>query len=313
MTDLAVIIVTWNNAREIEAALRSLLADLDESGLRHAVWLVDSASTDATVALVRQRFPRVQLIVSEANIGFGACNNLALRRLGFDGGAATNALPKAVYLLNPDTITHGGATRRLYDALMSRADAGLVGARLSFADGRFQHGAFRFPGLRQLYCEFFPTPGRLLEGGFNGRYSRALYDGGQPFPVDFTLGATMMLRREVILETGMFDERFFLYCEEIDWAWRIQKAGWRAFCEPRARVTHLGGGSTSQASASSFVHLWKSRLLLYETHQPRWKRRVARRLIALGLRRRLRQLGESQSDMRRACHDVIEMAEACPT
>ena len=152
-------------------------------------------------------------------------------------------MPAAVYLLNPDTVTHPGATRRLYDTLLSRSQVGVVGARLTFADGSFQHSAFRFPGLRQLWAELMPTPGRLIESAFNGRYPRALYRGEQAFDVDFTLGATMMLKREVIQQTGVFDEAFFIYCEEVDWAWRIKKRGWRILCAPAAHVTHIGGGA----------------------------------------------------------------------
>ena len=110
---------------------------------------------------------------------------------------------------------------------MARADVGLVGARLTYGDGAFQHSAFRFPDLRQIWTEFFPTPGRFVDGPFNGRYSRAQYDAAHPFDVDFTLGATMMLKREVIQQTRGFNPDYFLYCEEIDWAWRIKRAGWR--------------------------------------------------------------------------------------
>ncbi|MEO0564455.1 MAG: glycosyltransferase family 2 protein, partial [Chloroflexota bacterium] len=204
--------------------------------------------------------------------------------------AELSDLPRAVYLLNPDTITKPGATRALYDALMADSSVGFVGANLTYGDGSFQHGAFAFPGLRQLYAEFFPLPGRLIEGRFNGRYPRALYQGDVPFPVDFTLGATMMLRREVIQQTGMFDEDFFMYCEEIDWAWRIQKAGWRALSVPNANVVHLSGQSTAQASARSLENLWESRLRLYEKHYPRWKLTLARALVRWGSRRKLANL-----------------------
>ena len=309
MVDLAVVVVTWNNADVIAHALESLLDDLQSSGLRSQVWLVDSASTDATAAIVRERFAAVKLIVSERNIGFGAGNNLALRAIGFGGGDAAADLPAAVYLLNPDTITQPGACGRLYDALMARADVGLVGARLTFGDGSFQHSAFRFPGLRQIWTEFFPTPGRMVEGAFNGRYSRAQYDQRHPFEVDFTLGATMMLRREVIQETCGFNTDYFLYCEEVDWAWRIRRAGWRVLCAPQARVTHLGGGSTSQARPRSLIALWQSRLLLYDTYYPRWKRVAARRLLILGMKRKLRSLGASDPELSRAYREVIELAK----
>ena len=135
-----------------------------------------------------------------------------------------------------------------------------------------------------------------------------LMPGRAPFDVDFTLGATMMLKREVIQQTGLFDEDFFIYCEEIDWAWRIKDAGWRIRCAPEAHVTHIGGSSTSQAAPRSLINLWKSRLLLYDKHFPAWKRRLARQLVVLGMRRRLRGLRDGDAELERAFKTVIEMA-----
>ena len=310
MIDLAVVIVTWNNADVIEDALQSLLDDLRDSGLRSQVWVVDSASRDATVAVLRRRFAEVKLIACEENIGFGAGNNLALQALGFNSDADASELPAAVYLLNPDTVTHPGASRRLFDALMAQAEVGVAGARLTYGDGSFQHSAFRFPDLRQIWTEFFPTPGRLIEGPFNGRYPRARYAAACPFEVDFTLGATMMLKREVIQRTRGFNTDYFLYCEEIDWAWRIKRAGWRIVCVPGARVTHLGGGSTSQARPRSQIDLWKSRLLLYDTYYPRWKRAAARQLMILGMKRKLRALGAADPELKRAYRAIIELAKS---
>lgn len=288
MADLAVVLVTWNNQGEVLDALGSLFADLEAHGPSAEVFVMDSASSDGTPGLIAQHFPQVNLIASPDNLGFGRANNLALWHIGF--GQSDNCdLPQAVYLLNPDTITQLGATRTLYDSLMANPIWGLVGAALTYEDGSFQHGAFGFPGLRQLWVEFFPTPGRFVEGRFNGRYARSLYAAGEPFPVDFTLGATMMLRREVIQQTGMFDEQFFMYCEEIDWAWRIHDAGWGVYCVPSARVVHLAGKSTRQVHPRSIVNLWTSRLRLFAKHYPPWKYVLACWLIALGMRRKLRR------------------------
>ncbi len=318
MTDLAVIIVSWNTRDLVLGTLRSLFANLD--GLDAAVYVIDNASSDGTVDAVRAEFPQVHLIASQENLGFAGGNNYALREIGFGDAAKIdlpltsppsplpkhsegeqshklpheNDLPKAVYLLNSDTITQPNATRQLYDALMADSKVGLVGARLSYGDGSFQPSAFAFPDLRQLWVEFFPTPGRFIEGGFNGRYPRALYDGEKPFPVDCVLGATMMLRREVIQQTGMFDEQFFMYCEEIDWAWRIHKAGWEIQCVPSAHVIHLVGQSTRQIRAQSIINLWTSRLLLFGKHYPPWKRRIARWMIAAGMRRKIWQAKRDQ-------------------
>lgn len=306
-SDLAVVIVTWNVRELALQTLRTLYDDLAASGLSAAVWVVDSASADGTPDAIRRHFPHVNLIASDENLGFARGNNTALRRIGFGESAApSSTLPKAVYLLNPDTITRPGATRTLYDALFSAPDVGLVGANLTYEDGSFQHGAFAFPGLRQLYAEFFPLPGRLREGRFNGRYPRARYNGAQPFDVDFTLGATMMLQREVILQTGMFDEDFFMYAEEVDWAWRIRRAGWRALCVPTAHVVHLSGQSTGQVSARSTRNLWESRLRLFRKHYPPWKRTLAMGLVRLGMLRRLRQLGSGDAEQIAACQHIIQ-------
>ncbi|MBZ0285899.1 MAG: glycosyltransferase family 2 protein [Anaerolineae bacterium] len=308
MADLAIIIVTWNTCALTLEALQSLYADLNANGPDADVYVVDSASSDGTVEAIAQAFPQVKLIVSPANLGFAGGNNCALREIGF--GKLNISLPKAVYLLNSDTITQPNATRILYETLMANSGVGLVGARLSYGDGSFQHSAFEFPGLRQLWVEFFPTPGRFIEGRFNGRYPRAFYLGGKPFPVDCVLGATMMLRREVIEQTGMFDEQFFMYCEEIDWAWRIRKAGWDVQCVPTAQVVHLGGQSTSQIRAQSIMNLWTSRLRLFAKHYPSWKLRLARWMVALGIERKLWRLKETPdfSDLRATYQQIRDKA-----
>lgn len=310
MVDLVVVIVTWNVRELVLNALQSLLADLAMSRLVAEVYVVDSASSDGTVEAVANAFPHVKIITCQDNPGFAAANNLALYQIGF-GSPQSADVPKAVYLLNPDTLTHAGATKTLYDALLSDSQVGLVGAGLEYADGSFQHSAFAFPGLRQLWAEFFPVPGRWIEGRFNGRYPRACYDSPKPFAVDFVLGATMMLRSEVIRQTSMFDEHFFMYCEEIDWAWRIHQAGWKAQCVPAARVTHFGGQSTAQIRPQSIINLWTSRLLLFKKHYPPLKRWLAHAMVAVGMRWKLWQLAhhptlaESEQQLLAAAYRVV--------
>lgn len=297
--DLAVVIVTWNVRDLVLQALESLLSDLADSGLSSTVYVVDNASTDGTAQAVAEQFPQVHLIASAENLGFGKGNNLAIRQALTEGASV-------MYLLNSDTITQRGATRTLYDVLQADPQVGLVGARLTYGDGGFQHSAFMFPGLRQLWTEFFPTPGRWIEGTFNGRYPRRLYESTEPFGVDFTLGATMMLKRTVVEQTGGFDEAFFMYAEEVDWAWRIRQAGWRALCVPSAHVIHLGGQSTSQVRPQSVIHLWTSRLRLFRKHYPAWKQVAARLMIVLGMT--LKAARESDPLARAAYQTVRRLA-----
>ncbi|MBZ0308076.1 MAG: glycosyltransferase family 2 protein [Anaerolineae bacterium] len=287
MSNLAVVIVNWNTRDITLQAIRSLVDDLSASGPPETeIWVLDNASSDGSVDAIRSAFPQVWLIASETNLGFAGGNNAVLRAIGFPNG---DSLPRAVYLLNSDTITHAGSTRTLYDALFSLSNAGVVGARLTFGDGSFQHSAFHFPGLAQLWMDLLPAPGRLYESALNGRYPHCLYEGKNPFPVDHTLGATMMLKHEVIQQTGLFDEQFLMYCEEIDWMWRIRQAGWEIYCVPAAHITHLGGQSTGQVRPRSLINLWESRLLLYQKYYPRWKNWLAKHIIRQGIKHQMRQ------------------------
>lgn len=287
---LAVVIVSWNTRDLTLDALRTLYADLEANGPDAQVWVLDNASSDESPEAIRSAFPQVHLISQNANLGFAGGNNYVLRQLGFsDQPGSTNTLPDAVYLLNSDTRTQPGATRALYDALFSLPDVGVVGARLEYGDGSFQHGAFHFPGLGQLLIDLFPVPGRLYDSVFNGRYARSRWDGTEPFPVDHTLGATMMLQREAIQQTGLFDEQYFMYCEEIDWSMRIRRAGWEIYAVPTARIVHLAGQSTRQVRAESVVNLWCSRIMLFERYYSPLKVFLARRLIRLGMRRKISQ------------------------
>jgi N-acetylglucosaminyl-diphospho-decaprenol L-rhamnosyltransferase len=283
--DLAVVIVSWNVRELLANCLRSLFDDLAQSKLEAMVWVVDNGSTDGSPEVVAQAFPAVHLVVSKENLGFAAGNNRALRGIS----TLKSQIPRYVWLLNPDTEVQAGATAALISALESNPDAGVAGARLLYADGSLQQSAFHFPGLLQLAFDLFPLPARLYETSLNGRYPPRLYEGQAPFPVDHPLGAAMMVRAETIAQVGLLDEGFWMYCEEIDWCWRMRQAGWRALCVPTAEVVHHAGRSTGQVRGASFAALWRSRLRLYDKHYPPSKRRLAWRLVRLGMRWQMHQ------------------------
>ncbi len=293
MTDVAIVIVTWNVCTLVMDAIRTLRADLATTPLTTTIYVVDSASQDNTVETIRNQFPDVHLIALEENVGFVKANNIAMRHIGFDRPDFTGELPKAVYLLNPDTLMPIGSTQILYDALMRQTDVGLVGARLAYGDDSFQHSAFRFPDLKQLWVEFFPSRGRWINGEFNGRYPQTAYEGTQPFDVDFVLGATMLLKREAIQQTGLFDEALFMYCEEIDWAKRIWNAKWRVQCVPTAKVIHLGGKSSEQAPPQTIKRLWQSRLYLFQKYYSKPKLLLAQWMIAFGMTLKMRGVAKN--------------------
>jgi hypothetical protein len=302
---LTVVIISWNVRELLASCLRSLLDDLERSGLEAGVWVVDNASTDGTPEMVAHVFPTVHLVPSAKNLGFAAGNNLALKKILrrpqiADGGAF-------IWLLNPDTVIQSGATMALLSALEDNPAVGIAGAKLLYPDGSLQQSAFRFPGLLQMAFELFPIPQRLYNTSLNGRYPRRLYAGEHPFPVDHPLGASMMVRRESVDEVGLLDEGYRMYCEEIDWCWRMHEAGWPALCVPAAEIVHHAGGSTSQVPVRSFVNLWTSRARLYARHHGASTWRLARAMVRVAMRRRM---AGATTEMSEAYQEVIQAWES---
>jgi N-acetylglucosaminyl-diphospho-decaprenol L-rhamnosyltransferase len=303
---LSIVIVSHNTRQLLKECLASVYASLTNEDLVAQVFVVDNASSDDSAAMVPQEFPQAQLLANQVNVGFAAANNQALRQIGF----AQSQLPTPDYvlLLNPDTLLRGEALSILTHFLAENPAVGAVGARLVHPDGSFQHSAFAFPTLAQIFLDFFPLNHRLLNSRLNGRYPRHLYKSGKPFPIDHPLGAALMVRRESIEEVGLLDERFFMYCEEIDWCMRIKAAGWRIYCVPGAEIVHYVGQSTRQFRAEMVVALWRSRYRLFEKHYSPLFRWLARRLVHLGLRWRLGRQPEISEDELAAYRQIMDMS-----
>ncbi len=309
---LGVVIVSYNVRDLLRACLRSLDEEVARTpGLDADIVVVDNASADGSAAMVADAFPQVTLVASQENLGFARGNNVGLKLLGFGGkeedsgqksevgsrgegagskeqGVGSGERPDAVLLLNPDTEVQPGALAALTGFLQDHPRAGGCCPRLNYGDGSFQHSAFHFPGLIQLTLDLHPVP-RLMNSRLNGRYPRRLYDGDRPFPVDFALGAALMVRAQAIEAAGLLDEEYFMYAEEMDWQQRIQRAGWPIFCVPSARVTHYEGQSARQFRRAMTVALWRSRLRYYEKFHPAWKQRLEKKLIARAMSQRARR------------------------
>ena len=240
------VIVSYNTRDLVLRCLEALQAELDRgSWLAHSsVWVVDNASGDGSAAAVAEHHPWVHLVALGENRGFTAGNNVALGHWL----AGPGACPRWVLLLNPDTEVQPGALGELVDALERDPTAGLAGPLLRYPDGRFQHAAFRFPGIVQTWLDLVPVP-RLMDTRLNGRYPRHRYAARVPFVVDFPLGACLLARGAALARVGGLDEGFFMYCEEIDWAQRFRQAGYRSLCVPGA-VVHTTPAPAPVSSAT---------------------------------------------------------------
>jgi GT2 family glycosyltransferase len=274
---LTVAIVSFNTRPLLEACLTGLLRSLAASPeLGARVVVVDNASADGSAELVRTRFPAVELRALAENLGFSGGNNLVLRE----------ADTPFVWLLNPDTEVRADAPAALVRFLEAHPRAGAAGPRLIYPDGRFQHGAFRFPTLPMSFLDFFPINHRLTNSRLNGRYPRAWYERG-PFQVDHPLGAGLMLRRTALDQVGLLDERYFMYAEEVDLCWRIKRAGWQVWCVPDATLVHHQGAATGQFRGQMLVELHRSRFRFFARHYPAWFGPAARAVVGLGVLRDL--------------------------
>lgn len=299
MPDVAVIVVNYNTHALLHGCLTSIVAAQAELASSHRVTaiVVDNASHDGSPEMVRTEFPGVRLVAAERNLGFTGGNNLALSLLGFpvDGapsGQPRTPVPDFVLLLNADAKIQPGALSAMLACLDEMPGAGVCGPRLAYGDGRFQHGAFRFPGLFQIALDFFPLAGlpgahRIHNSRLNGRYPMRLWEGSTPFPVDFVLGAAMLVAGPAICQAGGLDDRFFMYCEEMDWCLRLREAGWRTYAAPAARVTHYEGQSSRQMRWTAYERLWRSRFLFFAKHHRRYPpgfRTAMRLLVRAGAR-----------------------------
>jgi GT2 family glycosyltransferase len=295
VTELPIIIVSWNVRELLARCLTSIQVELERSRITSRIVVVDNASHDGSPEMVRERFPQVELVASDENLGFAKGNNVGLR-----------LVPDCEFalLLNPDTEVQPGAITTLLAAARTRSDVALATSRLFYGDGAFQHSAFHFPGLSQLYIDLFPVPGRLHESRLNGRYPRVAYESGQPFEIDHPLGAVMLIRGSAMRQVGLFDENFTLYCEEIDWAARFKEAGWQNLCVPSARITHHEGRSTSQVKVASFVKLWTARYQLHTKHPQFAPLALARLIVTQGMKRKMRV---ADAEMRAACEQIIRV------
>lgn len=268
---LGIVIVSWNVCELLDQCLESLSAACNESSTLKAsgsvptVAIVDNASSDRSVQMVQNKHPWVKLDACSENLGYVAANNKAIQAMCDE----PSHRPDALWLLNPDTVVHRTTISDLLLFLSSHPKAGLIGPQLLNTDGTFQESAFRFPGLFQPMFDFGMLPQRLYFTTLNGRYAEKNYGSKEPFRIDHPLGAGMMARTTAIDEIGLLDEKFFMYCEEIDWAWRMKKSGWESWLVPNAKLTHYGGASTNQDKPATTAFLWESRARLYRKHRSR--------------------------------------------
>lgn len=236
---LSVIIVSWNTRALLERCLHSL-SEIKLAGPFEII-VVDNASSDGSVEMVRERFPSARIIANAENLGFARANNLGIQA----------ARGRYLLLLNPDTEVPPETLPVLIRFMESHPEVGVVGPKLVNGQGIVQGGAAgHAPSLKTvlnhaLFLDrLFPRwcPGVWLWPG--------AYHTETSIKVDWVSGAAMLVRASVVQQVGGLDEAYFMYAEDIEWCGRISKAGWKIVCLPSVHVVHYIGGAAGGSMAA---------------------------------------------------------------
>jgi GT2 family glycosyltransferase len=276
MAQLDLVILNYNRGDLLRVCLDSIFA----SRSRHMinVWVVDNASRDESVALVRREFPQARLIVNERNSGFAAGNNLALRAIAADAGS------DYVMLLNNDTVVEADALDQLIDYMEAQDAVGAIGPKVLLLDGSLDAACrrsfptpsvsfYRMTGLSKL----FPRSPRF------GRYNMTYLDPDVETEVDSLVGAAMLVRTAVVREVGVLDEAFFMYGEDVDWCYRIKALGWRIVYLPRAVIHHHKRAASTRRAIPSIRAFYDAMRIFHRKHYAQRTLAPVNWLIELGI------------------------------
>ncbi|MCB2198522.1 glycosyltransferase [bacterium] len=255
MTDLSVVIVSYNVCDLLTTCLLSV--HQARAGMEVEVFVVDNASQDDTLTVVRKRFPWVKLIDTGENLGFAKANNLALKQ----------AQGRHLMILNPDTVVGEQSLKHLVDYLDSHPEVGAVGPKVLDPDGSFQATSKR--GLPTPWASFCKLSGlaKLFPKteAFN-RYELGHLDPEMEHEVEVLYGAAMMVRREAYEKVGGLDESYFMYGEDVAWSDNIGKAGWRCVYLPGEPIVHVKGESTRRSDTDRDHHFYGAMRIFARKH-----------------------------------------------
>jgi N-acetylglucosaminyl-diphospho-decaprenol L-rhamnosyltransferase len=265
MLDLGIVILNWNTCDLLRRCLQTVYASSGD--FRYQVVVVDNASTDDSAQMVAHEFPQATLIVSPTNGGYSYGNNLGLRALGYhNAGKVDTTAPRYALLLNPDTEVPPDGLCAMVQYMDAHPNVGIAGPKLILSDGSLDKAcrrsfptplisAYHYMGLAKL----FPKSKTF------GRYNMTYLDPDVETEVDSVVGAYMQIRRDAIERVGLLDEAFFMYGEDLDWAYRIKNAGWKVMYHPKVTVKHVKRAASRQSQRAQF-EFYRAMLIFYRKH-----------------------------------------------
>jgi len=252
---LSIVIVNYNVSYFLEQCLFSVEKAI--AGIECEVWVVDNASVDTSVAMVKDKFPWVKLIESKENLGFSKGNNLAIEK----------CLGQYILLLNPDTVVEEDTFSKCIQYMDQHPDAGGLGVKMLDGNGHYLPESKR--GLPTPEVSFYKITGLTSLFPKSERFAKYYLghlSSNETHPIDVLSGAYMFLRKSVLDKIGWLDETFFMYGEDIDLSYRITKGGYKNIYFPKTRIIHYKGESTKKGSINYVMMFYQAMIIFANKH-----------------------------------------------
>ena len=279
------VIVNYNTADLLRRCLQHSFASVTDH--QFTLTVVDNGSADASLAMVRADFPAVATIRSERNLGFAGGNNLALRAILAERAAEADPDHEYVLLINTDLFLAPETVETLVGFMERHPEVGVVGPRVEKRDGTLDLACRRrFPTPANAFYKLFGLSRRFPGDARFASYNLTHLDPGELTEVDAVMGACMLVRLAAITGArgaGLLDESFFMYGEDLDWAYRIKERGWRIFYNPQTRVLHYKGATSARSSWRMIIEFYRAMYLFYRKHHAARSPRPINWLVAGGI------------------------------
>lgn len=282
MLDLSIIIVNFNTQRITLDCIKSI--NEKTKGIEYEIILIDNASKDGSVNAISKLKEHnsklnLKIIENKKNLGFGPGNNQGIRM----------AKGEFILLLNTDTLIHDNVLSEIVDWMRKNEKVGVATCALKNKDGSLQGTGGYFPTLFRVFAWMFflediPLLDALIKPFHPVHGQSPFYKGTSQFKKpreqDWVTGAFLLTRRDVINKVGNFDEDYFMYTEEVDFCFRVKKAGWQIWYLPKWSITHLGGASST--AEFPIVSEYKGIKIFYSKHYPPWQHFLLRIFLKTG-------------------------------
>lgn len=269
MIDLSILIVNINTKKLTLECIKSVISKT--KGIEHEIIVIDNGSKDGSVEVLQalaSKHKSVNIITNKTNLGFAKANNQGIKK----------AKGEFVLLLNSDTLVKSNTLGEMVKWMRDNKQVGVASCALINPDGSLQGTGGYFPNLFKVFAWMFfvediPLLDRIIRP-FHPAHSQSFFYKGESYfrearEQDWVTGAYFLIRREVIESVGDIDEDYFMYTEEVDWCYRIKRAGWKVWYLPKWSIVHIGGASTT--AEFPILAEYQSIQLFYKKHKDKWQ------------------------------------------